>query len=152
MHRFLIFSLSALATSVAAQSTLSHQHLEQVNAQGQVRIVDDSSIAELQVDGILDVADSDIGSATVNGLVKARRTHIGTLSVASDTVILEDCDCGDIVVRPSSTSNERQELLLRGHTKVSGKIRFESGNGLVKVESPASSVGAVDGAVLWRRS
>ena len=147
-----------------------------VNVNGEFE-AKDCSADTLTINGATDIKGCTIkGAATLNGRLEARGTTIGSLSISSEKMLLDDCVIeGDILVRAKQgatgavgwmtrasnwigswfgggdkvAEDVKAELLqLRGTTEVRGSITFESGVGIIEKGSQATIGGKVTGASL----
>jgi len=149
-----------------------------VNVNGEFE-AKDCSADTLTVNGATDIKGCTIkGAATLNGRLESKGTTIGSLSISSEKMVLDDCVIeGDILVRAKQgtmgaagwmtrASNwigswfgggdkvdeeARAEILqLRGTTGVRGSITCESGAGIIEKGSQATISGKVSvSRLMW---
>lgn len=107
--------------------------------------VDHLITEELTVKGSVKAVYLDVKNHTeVDGLLDAKHSKFNTLTVNADKTVLDEVIVESVLVKKGQ---QNQILSLKGATVVNGDIVFESGEGVVQVESPEVQIkGAVKGA------
>lgn len=96
--------------------------------------VDHVICEDLSVKGAVKAVFLDVTNhAEIDGVLDAKHSKFKSLTVNADKTILDEVIVDSILVKKDQKS---QVLVLRGPTSVSGDIVFESGEGIVQVESP----------------
>lgn len=109
--------------------------------------VDHVICGELSVKGPVKATYLDVQNhAEIVGPLEVQHGKFKSLAVNADKIILEAVTIETIVV---NKGNNNQTLVLRGQTIVNGDIVFESGNGIVQIESSdVRTNGSVKGATV----
>ncbi|MBS0647920.1 MAG: hypothetical protein JSS10_01690 [Verrucomicrobia bacterium] len=139
--------------------TYGNEILNSVQVNGFVTLNGTTILQQLQVNGSLSAHQAQIGEMMVNGqaslnscTVKNKSTVIGSLSamlstfnneitLTSDHSAFDGCTIASIRVSKNKNSSIPPMIELKGKTKVTGLITFESGNGQV-MASPDSQISA----------
>lgn len=137
--------------------TYGNETLNSVQVNGFVTLNGTTILQQLQVNGSLSANQAQIGAMIVNGqaslnncTVKNKSTVAGSisamLSTFNDEITLDSnnstfdaCTIASIRVRKNKNNAIPPTIELKGKTKVSGMITFESGNGQV-IASPDSQI------------
>lgn len=111
-----------------------------VNVNGSMN-AKEAEMESLQVNGSADLNKSVIvKNCTVNGTLNATNTIFqAEVSVASEHVILSQCQVASLKIKKLTGFSGNQIVELRDGTKITGPINFESGNGVIWL-SPTSEV------------
>lgn len=103
----------------------------------------------LTVNGKVQLEDAVVyGNTTINGyLVANKTTFMGTLTIASNNLQLNDCNTGAIIIKDSNGDGvvSPQTITLSEHTQVNGNITFKQAGGIVYLGANASITGRVIG-------
>jgi len=139
------------------------ESIESLQGYGIVRLEDSKVITSLEVDGQLKGERCEFGKVKVNGhaildncLVKKRILVQGMLEavnskfldvvvVASEHTVFDGCNLVSIHVRESG---KEEVVELRGGTKLTGTIKFDSGHGIVLKGPHTEFSGKVVGGVV----
>lgn len=120
-----------------------------------------SRLNDLKVSGPVSLSQSEVGLLTIVGALRAEALKVqgkmdivgpleaigstfGDIFITSDKIFLKDTTVANLTVRAKEDS--LQTVILSGTTKVSGVIRFESGNGKLILEGNNTQHGTVEGA------
>lgn len=153
------FCLYAQPANQTAEGYLNYGNeiLNSVQVNGYVTLNGTTILQQLQVNGSLSANQAQIGAMMVNGqaslnncTVKNKSVVAGSLTamlstfsdeitLASDNSTFDACTIASIRVRKNNAIPPTIEL--KGKTKVTGLITFESGNGQV-IASPDSQISA----------
>lgn len=165
------FCLYAQPANQSAEGYLTYGNeiLNSIQVNGFVTLNGTTILQQLQVNGSLSANQAQIGEMVVNGqaslnncTVKNKSVVAGSLSAMlstfNDEITLDSnnstfdgCTIVSIRVRKNKNSAIPPTIELKGKTKVSGMITFESGNGQV-IASPDSQISTakIVGGVLQR--
>ena len=84
------------------------------------------------------------GDTSIMGSLKANQSQFENMSISADEIFLKDVDVKDIFIKKNM--DKKQVLQLKGKTLVKGNIAFESGQGIVELDSAAKVQGEIKGA------
>lgn len=84
--------------------------------------------------------------SSVQGLLEATRCHFhDTLKLCSERIVFDSCAVTSLTI---TEGGKEQVVELKGDTKVTGTIKFESGHGIVLKDATAEFTGELVGGVL----
>lgn len=130
---------------------LNGTHIEQtLKANGDVEAIQ-AQIASLFVNGHIRLRNCVIHDKSfINGSLEAENCLLEEkLSIATDLIILKNCETNSITIRPSKL-NRPQILDMRENTVVNGSIVFESGQGQVWTSKNSEVTGYIKGAKIYQ--
>lgn len=109
--------------------------------------VDHVITEELSVKGAVKATYLDVtNKAEIDGVLDTKHSKFKTLVVNADKTVLDEVIVDSIFVKKGP---KNQILILKGPTVVNGDIEFESGDGIVQMESPEVQLkGILKGATL----
>lgn len=137
--------LYILLTFVGGNPTYGKETLESLNASGVIVLEQTTVTTSTEINGTLEATGATFDTLTVNGtckltdckitgktlingLLEADKTVFeDEISIASNKIVLNNCQVKNILVRKSAETD--QVVQLRGKTEVDGDIQFESGQG-----------------------
>ncbi len=98
----------------------------------------------LQVSGPVTATNIEVSKQTeVFGPLTVTDGHFENITVTADTITLENVTAKDITIKP--TKEPEQVLILKGNSKISGNILFESGHGVLQHDDQVMIHGTVSG-------
>ncbi|MDG2348352.1 MAG: hypothetical protein P8L77_02690 [Gammaproteobacteria bacterium] len=147
-------------TELYGQTNCSQGTLDHLNANGMVSLTgtevlghamvkgqllaQGASFKTLAIHGTAELNDVNTSKdLTIKGFVVMKHTNVGNVHATANRIELHDTNVGDINMLKHD--NEPQTVILSGHTKVSGNIYFEQGNGRVVKGSNVSIHGKIIG-------
>lgn len=141
----------------------SHETLDALQVFGAVRLTSTKVRDQLEVNGQVNAENCEIGKLRVRGhavldncvvrkksniqgfLEVSKCRFLDTVTVYTEHLILESCT---ITALHISDNGGEQMLELKGDTKITGTIKFESGRGIVVKDPTAEFKGELIGGIL----
>ncbi|HLD95102.1 MAG TPA: hypothetical protein VI959_00480 [Alphaproteobacteria bacterium] len=115
--------------------------------------LENSKIETLEVAGAFLADQVDVSKeAKISGALDATKSKFSSLEIQSTDVVLRDCDVTSDIFIKKDPKDKEQVLKLKGHTKVLGKITFESGKGTLDVDSTVELKNEVAGALKGQKT
>lgn len=108
---------------------------------------EDAQIEEMQINGqaTLDYCSLRRKSTICGALIATFSKFAEELSISSERVIIDSCESNSLRILQIGGYRGIQVVELRGKTKITGSIIFESGNGEVVVSPESEITGAIIG-------
>lgn len=134
------------------QLNYGKETVQTIEGSGAIKLDSTTVTKVVQVNGSLEANYAEIKQMQVNGQVKLNKCIVEEKSfiaglliatqtrfleeirVASDETTFDSCSIKSLRIMKSSDPSKKQMVYLKGQTKVSDSIIFESGNGLVKLD------------------
>jgi len=147
------------ATKVVGYTQISDSRLNTVESWGGLSVKNSTVKGALKTQGHFEVISSNLeNKVDVLGFLQAVKTNfLDDISVASNTVLLQDVTANDIYVRVVDTEDKAyvealprqpQMVILAGETLIQGSITFEAENGIVMLGEDAKVEGEVMGGTI----
>lgn len=104
-------------------------------------------VDHLEVNGQVNLKNCQVNEGIINGLLTAENSKFQKeLSVASQKVVLVQCNVENLTIKEVHGFDGVQIIDLRNGTKVHGKVVVESGKGEVWLSSNSEVNGVIEGA------
>ena len=126
-------------------------NIGQANIDGKAEFEKSVIAGDLNINGDADFEKSKMqGNLSLVGKLTADETSFLDLTVKGKEITLDNSAAQNIVIKQMDDPNQEQVLKLKGGTDVLGKITFESGKGVVILESKKVKINDVQGAQIRR--
>jgi hypothetical protein len=114
---------------------------------GQSELKESQALGTTSINGALETKESKFdGSLIVHGLLEAKNSTFKNVTITSSKINFKDCELQDLTIK--STKEDKQQILTLDDTTINGNVKFESGNGLIKMDKASKIAGKVTGGTV----